>query len=137
MRTAIRIFGIYLKICLLIVVLLFPALAIYDRINPWPAAGMISKKYHGQKRICVGFGSFAQFSFAEKTAKPAAQRSFILIPSVFGAPKIITVIEDQDGKISELESGVGFWVLFSFYSMCWLGTGYFWIRPLLKLKRKN
>ena len=125
-----------LKICVLIFVLALPFSAIYDWINPWQPAVRALAEYPNQKRICVGFGSekLVEVSGQTRNEKSDVQRSFLLVPSAFVSPKIISIAEDQDGKISNMESSLGFWIWFFLYMLCLFGTWRFWIRTLLRAK---
>jgi hypothetical protein len=118
-------------------VFLLPLCAIYDRLYPWPPAVRALMEYSGQKRLCVGYGGEKDVEYSNRvtTEKSETQRAFILFPSVFMSPKMIFITENQDGKITKIESLFGFWFLFLTYAVCLWSTWHFWIRPHIKKSR--
>jgi hypothetical protein len=68
-------------------------------------------EYSGQKRLRVGYGGEkdVEYSNGVTTERSETQRAFILFPSVFMSPKMIFITENQDGKITKIESLFGFW----------------------------
>ena len=137
MENLIRVIGWFLKVGVLVFALLLPLCPIYDWFNPWSPAVKKLAEFSGQKRFCVGYGREKEVKFSNgvTTEKSETQRSFILFPSVLTSPKIISISEDQDGKISKDESRFAFWFLSLVDLVCLWSTWHFWIRPRIKKSR--
>jgi len=117
-----------LKYGMPVFLLLFPLVALYGQLNPWPPAQRALSVYPGQTPIMVGFGYQAEHSSTGNTKR--VSRCYILFPMVMSHPKIITVhqVNDAEPIVSESEFGFVFYVVWLL--VCLVGTWWFWFRPL-------
>jgi hypothetical protein len=124
------------KVGVLLIALSIPLCPIYDQFRPWPPAMTALAEFVGQKRVCVGYGKSSEIRILNgaRIETSQVQRTFILFPAVFASPKIITITEDQSGKISKEESWFGLWLLILCYLVCLWGVWRFWVFPYFKKK---
>jgi len=130
-----RSFVNWLKHAALAFLVAMPLVALGGFVFRWPAGEQALSRYSGQTPIMISF------FFHSKTWRDARRgvwvtrtdetRSYILFPSVFGNPRIITVSQKDDHAPTVSESnapltliGLAGAAAFSFF-----GVWYFWIRP--------
>ena len=112
-----------------------PVAALYGIFFPWPAGEQALGRYFGETPVVIAF------SFGSKTTKDAQghvlryskheTRSYVLLPSVFTDPKIVTVSQTDDNAPSVSEFGAPL-ILISLVGLLGLsvfGVWYFWFRP--------
>ena len=97
-------------VCLVIV---FPALAAFDRISPWPPAVEALSAYPGQSRICVGYGMDSEWT--PTASHSSVQRSFLLLPRALTSPSIIFVTVTDGAAAVTSESRFTFWFALAVY----------------------
>ena len=110
------------KWCLPLSLVLVPLVAIYGYLQPWQPASATLSSYVGQSPIMVGF------SYRAQNKTQISSRTYILFPSVFSEPKIVTIQQINDSNPTTAVSLASFllfvlWVLVSF-----IGTWWFWLR---------
>ena len=103
----------WIRIVVVITVLGIPALAIFDRLNPWPPAVEALSAYPNQSRICVGLG--AETKWTESTTTSSIQRTFILFPRVFSSPSVIEIAATEGSPALVNESRFLFWFALTIY----------------------
>ena len=92
-----------------------PALALYDRLSPWPPAIEALSAYSGQNRFCVGSGTDSEWT--PTASHLSIQRSYILVPRAFASPSVITVISTDHAPAVVSESPGTFWFVIAIYSV--------------------
>jgi len=110
-----------------------PAAALYGFLFPWPAGDQVLSRYPDQTPVVIAF------SFGSKSTKsPGTEwvtskhetRSYVLVPSIFTNPKIVTVSQVDNHAPVVSESGA--WVeLIAFAAACGFavfGLWYYWLR---------
>ena len=112
-----------------------PVAALYGIMFPWPAGEQVFNRYPGDTPVVIAF------SFGSKTTKDTQNhvltsskhesRSYILLPSVFTDPKIITVskVDDNAPSVSEFGAPLILLSLVGLLGLSVFGVWYFWFRP--------
>ena len=112
-----------------------PVAALYGILFPWPAAEQALSRYPGETPLVIAL------SFGSKTMKDAQNhilasskhetRSYILLPSVFTDPKIVTIsqVDDNAPSVSELSAPLMLILLVGTLGLSVFGVWYFWFRP--------
>ena len=112
-----------------------PVAALYGILFPWPAAEQALTRYPGETPVVISF------SFGSKTTRDAQNhvlasskhesRSYILLPSVFTDPKIVTLsqVDDNAPSISELSAPLMLLLLVGTLGLSVFGVWYYWFRP--------
>lgn len=130
-----RILWWWLKICCAIFVFALPLAPLYDHYFPWPPALEVrtNANYRGQIWISVGYGYSSSTRKVNGTLRTesAIERSYVLFPSVMTSPKIVTVFQDQEGRITVGGSALAFWFLLIVYLSCAWVAWHFLYRPWL------
>ena len=111
-----------------------PVAALYGILFPWPAGEQALGRYFGETPVVIAL------SFGSKTTKDAQgrvlmhstheTRSYILLPSVFTDPKIVTVsqIDDKEPNVSEFSAPLILVSLVGLFGLSVFGVWYFWFR---------
>ena len=104
---------------------------VYDRYSPWPPAmAHLSSVYPGEWRFSVGDQTTRHWVNGELARGSYNQRSYILLPSVFFSPRVVSVSEELPAGTIHVEESVSrFMVVVFNWCFCLVGTWYFWIRP--------
>jgi hypothetical protein len=112
-----------------------PVAALYGILFPWPAGEQAFSRYPGETPVVIAF------SFGSRTTKDAQgnilvlskheSRSYILLPSVFTDPKIVTLsqVDDNALSVSELSAPLTLISLVGMLGLSLFGVWYFWFRP--------
>jgi hypothetical protein len=112
-----------------------PLVVAYGFLVPWPAGEQALSRYPGQTPVMV-----AEFYHSKSwrdrgsdvwVTRKSETRSYVLIPSVFNNPRIVTVSQDNDEEPIVSESRTPF-ILMAFAGMivlAVLGVRYFAMRP--------
>jgi hypothetical protein len=87
----------------------FPLVALYGFVFPWPAAEQVLSRYPGQTPIMVSAFSHSRARWNARTnvwvtTEREQTRSYILFPSVFSNPRIVTVSQTNDNEPAVSES---------------------------------
>lgn len=115
--------------------IILPLVMLHGLINPWPQAALLRSQYHGQTPVQVGF------SYSSKSVGPLfdsdaptrttrnESRSYVMFPSLFLEPKIVSVLQHNDDPPITSESTIAFFSMLAWIAACFVGTWWFWIRP--------
>ena len=96
-----------LRIAPICLVIALPAVALFDRFSPWPAAIDALSAYPDQTRICIGFGGEGHSTAAGYSS--SVQRAFVLVPRALTLP-IVVFVTSTDGAAPTIEqSRFAFW----------------------------
>ena len=110
-----------------------PAAALYGFLFPWPAADQVFSRYPDQTPIVVAF------TFGSKSTKTPSTdwvtskhetRSYVLVPSIFTNPKIITIsqVDNRAPVVSESGALVELIVFAAALGFAVFGLWYYWLR---------
>jgi hypothetical protein len=108
--------------------------ASYGCLFPWPAGEQALRRYPGQTPIMVAEFYHSE-SWRDRThdwvTSRSETRSYILVPSVFRIPRIVTVSQDNDEApiVSELRVPFILLVLAGMIALGALGVWYLSMRP--------
>ena len=110
-----------------------PAAALYGFLFPWPAADQVFSRYPDQTPIVISFSSGSKstrYAGGDWVTTKHETRSYVLLPSLFTDPKIITVAQVNDNAPVVSESSallplVSFAVMIG---LALIGVWYFWFR---------
>jgi len=85
-------------------------LSIYDLFSPWPVVSEALERYGRHYRGCVGISSsfYTISGGSTKSFKSNRQRAFLLMRAPISWPLLVTVTQDQDGKVIVAEDVRGF-----------------------------
>jgi hypothetical protein len=108
-------------------IVLFLILAIYGYLQPWQPAVAILSSYSGQSPIMVGF------AYGAENNHQISSRSYILFPSIFSEPKIVTIAQTNQSNPVVSSSFFGFLFSVGWLIICFFGTWWFWLRPFKHL----
>jgi hypothetical protein len=123
-----------LKIFCAIFVIVLPLLAAYDYFSPWQPAVKARANYGNALwiNVALGFGSTTRKTGEIVKKESHIQRSYAVFSDLLATPKIVTVSQDQDGRISVEESVFAFWfLLFTTLACGWVAWRYLY-QPWLK-----
>jgi hypothetical protein len=99
---------------------LYPLLAIYGHLSPWSPSKAILQTYNEQVPVTVGM------SYSVKNQETIASRSYILFPSVFTQPRIITIEQKNQASPSISESKASLYLTLGWLLICIPATWWFW-----------
>jgi hypothetical protein len=99
----------WLKHTVRVVLVYFPFVVAYGFVFPWPAGEHAIGRYAGQTQIMVAASSSSRSSWDARsrawvTREKAQTRSYVLLPSVFAHPAIVTVSQTNDDEPTVSES---------------------------------
>lgn len=119
-----------IKIGAPLTVILLPLVAIYGTIISWAPASPILAKYESETPIMVGFSEGHQQAWIDGIVhdNSFSERQYILFPSVFAHPKIITIHQKADKTLTTSESALGFIYMVVWYIFCLGATWFLWFR---------
>jgi hypothetical protein len=123
-----KLFRLLLKFGLPANLILLPLLAAYGWYSPWPPAVPRLAQYSGQAPLLVGASS--QMHYSAKSQYTRSSRSYLLFPSVFSDPKVVTFVKVNAGPVIVDESSSQFWSLLFWVGACSVGTWWFWFRRI-------
>lgn len=118
------------KIGLPINLVAFPAAALYGHFFSWAPAEEALSRYANQTPVMVGGGAGSESSWNGNITQALrhSERSYVLFPSVFREPKIVTIRQNNNDPYQVTESEYGFLYLVVWYVVCIFGTWWFWFR---------
>ncbi len=118
------------KISLPINLVVFPGIALYGYFSSWAPADEALSRYTSQTPVMVGAGGGSNTISNGSTTQTSSysERSYVLAPSVFRNPKIVTIRQTNHDPYEVKESALGFLCLVLWYVLCILGTWWFWFR---------
>jgi hypothetical protein len=126
MKRIVSMFRAILKFGMPLSLLLVPALAIYGSLTPWPPIQSALDRYAGQTPLLVGASYQARYTDTGNTV--SASRSYVMIPSVFSDPKLVTFSQHNQGQVVVAQSRSGLFFLIGWWVLCLLGIWWFWLR---------
>ena len=104
--------------------LLIPVVAVYGWIMPWHAIQPELERYAGQTPILVGASYRANYTNYGSTALES--RSYIMVPSVFGTPRLVTFAQVNHGPVTVTQSATGLVLIAGWWMLCGFCTWWFW-----------
>jgi hypothetical protein len=118
------------KIGLPINLVAFPGIALYGYFSSWAPAEEVLSRYTDQTPVMVGGGGGSNTVWNGNTTQTLShsERSYVLVPSVFRDPKIVTIRQTNHDPYEVKESAYGFLYLLLWYVICIYGTWWFWFR---------
>jgi hypothetical protein len=120
-----------IKIGAPLTVILIPAVALYGTMIGWMPASPTLAKFQPETPIMIGFSESHKQSWIDGTwyDNSYSQRQYILFPSVFRHPKIISIRQNAGKTLIVTESEYGFIYAVVWYLLCLIATWFFWFRP--------
>lgn len=116
-----------LKFSMPLSLILLPLLALYGSLAPWPPAEAGFSTYNGQTSLLTGISYRSDYSSVQGRTVTSS-RSYVLLPSVFTNPKIITFTQKNGGIAEPSESTSALFSLLFWLILCCIGTWWFWLR---------
>jgi hypothetical protein len=117
-----NLFRLIFKWSLPLSLVIVPLVAIYGYLQPWQPASATLSSYVGQSPIMVGF------SYRVQNKTSISSRTYILFPSVFNEPKIVTIQQINDSNPTVAVSLAGFLLFVGWGLVSFIGTWWFWLR---------
>jgi hypothetical protein len=114
------------KIGMPVSVAVYLLVPLYGHLNPWPSAVGVLQSYVGQSAILVGLSYKASYTTSASTRR--VSRTYVLLPSVFTAPKTVTITQINSEPPTVSHSQYGFLFNLTWLVIVLIGTWWFWLR---------
>ncbi len=114
--------------------LALPVVALFGFLFPWPAGQQALSRYPDQTPFMISYYSHSKYRKNAKSAgwvtRKNETRSYVLFPSVFSNPKIVTVSQTDDNEptVSESSAPLTLIAMTGMFAFAVFGAWYFWIR---------
>jgi len=110
-----------------------PVVALFGFLFPWPAGQQALSRYPGQTPIMVSYFYHKSWKYGRSdvwVTRKNETRSYVLFPSVFSNPRIVTVSQTDDNEptVSESNAPLTLIAMVSMFVFAVFGAWYFWIR---------
>jgi hypothetical protein len=105
----------------------YPLFVLFGSVSPWKPADLALGSYGNQTPIMVS-GSDSYHS-SGNISSHVVSRGYVLFPSMFTNPKVVSVVQVNDSEPTVSESAGMFVYIASWLVACVIATWWFWLRP--------